>query len=146
MNLRKGFTLIEILIVVAIISILAGIVLVGLRPATDQARDVRRAAELKQLQTALQIYYTRWGGFPAVLGDLVTGGAATNVPVDPSGAPYGYSPSGTGSGTPAVYPSYLLGADLEGQRGSTYKDHVGTGQPNGMAVPCSDVTAYCLTW
>ena len=45
---RKGFTLIEILVVVAIISILASVVLVGLGPTRKIGRDARRISDLPE--------------------------------------------------------------------------------------------------
>ncbi len=50
---RKGFTLIEILIVVAIIAILASVVLVGLAPTQREGRDARRISDLAQVQNGL---------------------------------------------------------------------------------------------
>jgi prepilin-type N-terminal cleavage/methylation domain-containing protein len=61
---RKGFTLIEILVVVAIIGILASVVLVGLGPAQKRGRDARRLSDLKQVQTALELYYNKCGYYP----------------------------------------------------------------------------------
>lgn len=59
-----GFTLIEILIVVAIIGILASTVLVGLRPAQMKGRDARRIADLRNVQTALELYFSKCGFYP----------------------------------------------------------------------------------
>lgn len=62
---NKGFTLIEILIVVAIIGILASIVLVGLNPSKKAANDARRLSDLKQVQNALELFYHKCGYYPA---------------------------------------------------------------------------------
>ncbi len=53
----SGFTLIEILVVVAIVSMLGTIVFASLNSARARARDVRRRADLNQLRTALELYY-----------------------------------------------------------------------------------------
>src|SRR5580658_7377218 len=61
---RKGFTLIEILIVVAIIAILASIVLVGLGPTQQSGRDARRLSDLHEIQNGLELYYNKCGFYP----------------------------------------------------------------------------------
>ncbi len=53
----EGFTLIELLVVIAIIGLLASVVLVALSGARTRARDTKRIADLKQIQTALALYY-----------------------------------------------------------------------------------------
>lgn len=62
--MKKGFTLIEILIVVAIIAILASIVLVGLTGARAKARDAKRISDVTSVQNVLELYYTRCGFYP----------------------------------------------------------------------------------
>ena len=64
-NTRKGFTLIEILIVVAIIAILASVVLVGLGPTQQAGRDARRISDLSEIQNGLELYYNAKGQYPA---------------------------------------------------------------------------------
>jgi prepilin-type N-terminal cleavage/methylation domain-containing protein len=61
---REGFTLIEILIVVAIIAILASVVLVGLGPTQQAGRDARRISDLHEVQNGLELYYNKCGFYP----------------------------------------------------------------------------------
>lgn len=63
---QKGFTLIELLVVIAIIGLLASVVLVSLNGARQKARDVKRAADLKQVNTALEFYNDDNGHYPIV--------------------------------------------------------------------------------
>lgn len=53
---QRGFTLIEMLVVIAIISILIGIGVNTFTIAQKKARDVKREAQLKDLKTALELY------------------------------------------------------------------------------------------
>jgi general secretion pathway protein G len=62
---RAGFTLIEILVVVAIIALLAGTVLVGLATVTQKGRDARRISDLKSIQAGLELYFTKNGCYPS---------------------------------------------------------------------------------
>lgn len=55
---RRGFTLIEILVVVAIIGILATIILASIDQARKNSRDKVRMSDLEQAKAALQIYAT----------------------------------------------------------------------------------------
>ena len=71
---NKGFTLIELLVVISIIGLLASVVLVSLNPARGKARDTRRAADIRQFQTALEIYFSNNNAYPA--SPLI--GSATN--------------------------------------------------------------------
>lgn len=54
--MRKGVTLIELLVVVAIIGVLATIVFFSLMGAQARARDSQRASDLKQIQTAVEMF------------------------------------------------------------------------------------------
>jgi len=107
---NRGFTLIELLIVIAIIGVLSSIVLASLNSARIKARDVRRIADLRNLKTALEVYYNDNNNvYPTSLNDLVTSGQISVVPVDILGnTPYSYAYY------PATNPTtYHLGASLE---------------------------------
>lgn len=56
-NKINGFTLMELIVVIAIITLVTSLILVGLKNAQVQARHARRVADLKQIQKALQLYY-----------------------------------------------------------------------------------------
>lgn len=107
---QGGFTLIELLIVIVIMGILV-VIVVGLvgRSAQMKARDAQRKADIREIQTALEQYFTDNSVYPAALADL-TGGTPpylNAVPADPSPPrAYTYTP-----GNPAT--TYTLSADLE---------------------------------
>jgi len=61
---RKSFTLIEILVVIAIIGLLTTIVFIVLDSAKKEGRDAKRAAEINQLRLALNAHYTFYGYYP----------------------------------------------------------------------------------
>ncbi|PIQ91402.1 MAG: type II secretion system protein GspG [Parcubacteria group bacterium CG11_big_fil_rev_8_21_14_0_20_39_22] len=80
---KRGFTLIELLVVIAIIGILSSVVLASLNTARQKARDARRIADIKQIQTALELYFDSEGNYPSGLTDLVTSNFIPAVPDSP---------------------------------------------------------------
>lgn len=63
-NGRKGFTLIELMIVVAIIIILAAVAIPNYLRMTDRARRSRVAGDFSSIATALEAYQVDWGTYP----------------------------------------------------------------------------------
>ena len=61
---RKGFTLIELLVVIGIIALLSTLAVVALNNARLKARDAKRVADVKQIQTALELYYQEATAYP----------------------------------------------------------------------------------
>lgn len=69
MRNRSGFTLIELLVVVAIIGLLATLSIVALNTARAKSRDAKRIADIRQIATALEMYYTDNGTYPVISAD-----------------------------------------------------------------------------
>ncbi len=61
---RSGFTLIEILVVMAIIGVLVTLGVGSFRGSQLKSRDTRRKTDLKQITTALEAYYNDWSQYP----------------------------------------------------------------------------------
>jgi general secretion pathway protein G len=55
-NNRKAFTLIELLVVIAIIGVITTIAVVSIGDARAKSRDAKRVADVKQIQTALELF------------------------------------------------------------------------------------------
>ena len=108
MKTKKGFTLIELLVVIAIIGVLSGIVLVSLGGARQSARDARRQADMRAINSAMELYYNDNGKYvqSATVPTAIEPGLAT-APKDPQGASYGWvDNSAAGTNTDQSYCFY----------------------------------------
>ncbi|MCX6793299.1 MAG: prepilin-type N-terminal cleavage/methylation domain-containing protein [Candidatus Falkowbacteria bacterium] len=66
-NNKKGFTLIELLVVIAIIGVLSTMAIIALGNARAKARDSKRVADIKQISTALELYYSDYNSYPTII-------------------------------------------------------------------------------
>ena len=129
--MKKGFTLVELLVVIAIIGILSTLSVVSLNSARAKSRDARRLSDIKQIRTALDMYYDSNSTYPANCNSLgsttscmcltsngwTTTAACTNpsagtiifmqkVPSDPlATGSYNYTPTSSNS---SYYITYTL--------------------------------------
>jgi general secretion pathway protein G len=78
-----GFTLLELIIVVAIIGILATIVLPQLKDKPLRAKEAVLKSNLVRVRDALDQYYADKGRYPSSLQDLVEGKYLRKLPIDP---------------------------------------------------------------
>ena len=60
----NGFTLIELLVVISIIGLLSTLSVVSLNNARLKSRDAKRLSDVKQMQTALELYYNDCNRYP----------------------------------------------------------------------------------
>jgi len=73
---QGGFTLIELMIVIIILGVLAGIVIFSVRGITDRGNVAACKADLSSITTAVEAYRTQTGNFPAHLVPNLTSGSA----------------------------------------------------------------------
>jgi prepilin-type N-terminal cleavage/methylation domain-containing protein len=84
---QAGFSLIELLVVISVIGILAGLVLVNLVGVRGRAGDTRAKSDLKALKTALRLYYNDYQQYPAGSNGTMMGCGATGTSsCDPGGS------------------------------------------------------------
>ncbi len=110
-NNKKGFTLIELLVVIAIIGLLSTLSILALNTARARSRDARRVADVKQIQTALEMYYNDMGSYPAnatvVAGERIFSANGTYMAATPK--PPTPSNDGSSCTTPAPNYTYAVG-------------------------------------
>jgi general secretion pathway protein G len=89
----RGFSLIELLIVMAIIMTIAAIAVPNLQAALDDARMARAVGDIHAIETDIANYELQNGQFPNTLADI-----GRDTTLDPWGNPYQYFNYATGSG------------------------------------------------
>jgi len=87
---EKGFTLVELVVVVTIIMVITVIGMVSFSGINKKSRDSRRISDLEKLAIALEVYKQENGVYPANL-DLLESGYIDAVPTDPKTYAYYYS-------------------------------------------------------
>jgi len=81
---RRGFTLIELMVVIAIIIILAAIAIPNYLSMTARAKRSRVASDFAAIATALETYRTDWNGYPLTTGEQVAGSTSDTTKVEPT--------------------------------------------------------------
>ena len=114
-----GFTLIELLVVISIIGFLATASMVVFNSVRMKARDARKIADFKNIQTALYMFYDQFGRMPnnynpccgacegqtyynQSMQELVSAGFLGTIPKGPEGGGYCYYNYGAGNSIGAL--------------------------------------------
>lgn len=149
-NLQAGFTIIELLIVIAIIGILATLVLTNFQGAQAKGRDTVRKNDINSIYQKLEEYYNENGGYPdgnlsttvlagidaealkdadgtaiAYTGGFITSSTAPTLTPTNTGeyiyAAYGCTTAGAQSTVGATCTKYVLATYLERETGNKYQ-------------------------
>ena len=143
MKKQKGFTLIELLVVIAIIGLLSTLAVVALNNARQKSRDARRVADIKQIQTALELYFNDCQEYPVMTAGLLTtldngcpgteeyGDYMRLIPTDPGNNSYNYFDNVGDTMT------YSIGYTLEGPTGGIPGDDATEHQATPAGI-CDD--------
>ncbi len=143
-NKAKGFSLIELLVVVAIVAVLSAVVITSMTSSRQKARDAKRISDLAQIQLALEQFFDKCRRYPNGItldssnsncSSLKLSTYISVIPKDPSsGASYEY-------GVDSNNLDYVLKATLESTNSATADGLSGTVH----TLSCNPTsTSYCV--
>lgn len=103
MKSTHAFSLIELLVAIAVIATIIGLALPNFLGARTRARDARRKSEVQQFKTALQLYYGDYATYPADSGgplyNVVKGCGSAGITACPCSATLDFAAGGVGCDT-----------------------------------------------
>ena len=155
MRRNKGFTIVELLIIIVVIAILASITIVAYNGIQARAKDSQRLADIAAISKALELYKIQNGQYPAAVGNstggwevssnpngnqpflksLVDAGIVSSVPVDPTNT----GDMGTAGSKIYAYYRYPAGnAGCDASKGAYYVLIVRTGDGSTHASSSPD--------
>ncbi|MFT7534367.1 MAG: general secretion pathway protein G [Hyphomicrobiaceae bacterium] len=90
---QRGFTLVEIMVVIVILGLLATLVVPNIMGASDEAKETKARTDCKLISGAVRMYYTRNSRLPETLEELATKddrgrSELEEMPMDPWNTPY----------------------------------------------------------
>ncbi|HOF79479.1 MAG TPA: prepilin-type N-terminal cleavage/methylation domain-containing protein [bacterium] len=154
---KRGFTLVELLVVIAIIALLSTLSVVALNSARSKARDARRLNDLRQISTALAMYHNSKGIYPAIPAEYTSSSITglclsnigisstcgnlvylNNIPSDPRGNNIDYQYRQLNNGE-----SFSLVATLENQS-ADYPNRDVIAGPHGLTTDL--LTTHGIDW
>lgn len=98
--MKKGFSLIELLVAISVIAVIIGFAIPNFLGARERARDAKRKAEMNQFKTALRLYYNDYNTYPTTPNSLsVNACGAAGTTVCPCSTSVDFAAGGTGCDT-----------------------------------------------
>lgn len=157
-GVKKGFTLVEMLVVISLIGILAALALVSFASTQKQARDTQRKSDLRQYQNALEAYANLSSGlypeFSAVRVASTTLCTSLNSKIEPdiscsedpksaTNGTYNYISDGTGTSGTATATKYVVWGKLENSSSTTYWVICSTGKIGSYVSSSAPSSSTC---
>lgn len=148
-KIQRAFTLVELLVVISIIGVLVTIGLVSFMSSQARGRDAARKSDLKQISSALELYYSDYGKYPTA-----SSGEIAACPYDPSAVPptgaecvWGQSEFSDTKTTyfkvmpkdPVSSHSYLYRVDTTGQKFQLFANLENTQDINLITPPLTNI-------
>lgn len=140
---QRGFTLIELLVVIAIIGVLSALLMTNFVGIRQRARDGQRKSDLRQIQSAVELYRADNAEYPAEAAfstcgatSLVSGSTTymKKIPCDPlTNAPYYYEGTST---------NYCLRSCLENENDAQISS--GSGSCSGLPACVSPLVNFTV--
>lgn len=129
MKIKRGFTLVELLVVVTIIVLLTATAVVTYSTFLKQSRDAKRKSDLGEIAAALEMYRSNNDTYPATLSTLTSGTVYISIiPTDPQSSSYVYY--------------YIMNSASDYTLGAHLENVVTTCQ--SLANQCTSNCTYCL--
>ncbi|MFH1428291.1 MAG: type II secretion system protein [Candidatus Margulisiibacteriota bacterium] len=152
--LSRGFTLVELLIVMAVVAILVAIIIPSFKGMQEEGWISKAEQELQTLQTAVESYYRHKDDYPPNITTALTGAKPAIIskelkdPWDTSGTTYGYVTGNDDTGFGKYYIIYSRSVDrvtnivltpsdnclVDGKVGITSNDTVSADAADDLAV------------
>lgn len=151
LNMRKGFTLVELLIVIAIMGILTSITVAQFVTAKKKANDVSRKSDLNGISKSLQMYFADYGVMPdaSVDGKIVVKGLTLNWGGEFVDGGYVYMKVLPKENN-VLLPNYCYKTDIDKKKYAIFAqlENITDKECDGHAYKCgSDLsTSYCFAY
>lgn len=146
---KRGFTLMELMIVVAVLAIIAAVLIPQFRGVTNDAKYSRAKSDLRNLKTALILYINEYNRLPDTTDSIsivedalqgMTNRVVDRIPNDPfSGSQYYYAATNESSST-GTFAIGSVGADGTKNASITAADTVGTIGDDVVATNAANVS------